>query len=144
MIYLRIKFHWEIVWDALCDLVPFVQFKKHEKHSRRSDTLVTFVLGCFSCFLNFANGTKLHKKHWRLFENNKARHTRKNLFNPFQPIIAFYIETSHLICTANQVTGVYMKRNTELKWVDEYLLLSFNTLSAYSRKWSSTLNSTIV
>ena len=39
------------------------------------------------------------------------------LFNPFQPSVAFHIETSHLICCANQMTGFYMKRNTGLKWV---------------------------
>ena len=30
-------------------------------------------------------------------------------FNPIQPGVAFHIETSHLICIANQMTGVYMK-----------------------------------
>ena len=34
--------------------------------------------------------------------------------NPFQPIVAFHIETSHLICIANQMTGFYMKYNTGL------------------------------
>ena len=37
------------------------------------------------------------------------------LLNPFQPSVAFQIETSHLICSANQVTGFYMKCNTGLK-----------------------------
>ena len=36
---------------------------------------------------------------------------------PFQPCVTFHIETSHLICTANQMTSFYMKCNTELKWV---------------------------
>ena len=40
-----------------------------------------------------------------------------NCINSFQPSDAFYIETSHLICSANQVTGFYMKCNTGLKWV---------------------------
>ena len=42
-------------------------------------------------------------------------------FNPFQPIVAFHIETIHLIGTANQMTGFYMKCNIRLtwgKWVD--------------------------
>ena len=34
----------------------------------------------------------------------------------FRPIAAFYIETSHLICTANQITGFHIKCNTGLKW----------------------------
>ena len=37
--------------------------------------------------------------------------------NQFQPSVTFRIETSHLICTANQMTGFYMKCNTGLKWV---------------------------
>ena len=39
-------------------------------------------------------------------------------FNQFQPSVTFHIETSHLICTANQTTGFYMKSNTWLKWVN--------------------------
>ena len=43
-------------YDALCDLVAFVQFNKHEKHPWRS---VNFSkVGCFSCFLNCTNATK--------------------------------------------------------------------------------------
>ena len=33
----------------------------------------------------------------------------KWLFNPVQPSVAFHIETRHLICNANQITGFYMK-----------------------------------
>ena len=35
----------------------------------------------------------------------------------FQPSVSFNIETSNLICTANERTGFYMKCNTRLKWV---------------------------
>ena len=35
---------------------------------------------------------------------------------PFQPIVAFYIETSHLFCSSKQMTGFYMKCNNRLKW----------------------------
>ena len=38
----------------------------------------------------------------------------------FQPSLAFYIETSHLIYTANQMTSFYMKCSTGLKWVKGY------------------------
>lgn len=59
--------------------------------------------------------------------------------NSFQPVVAFHIETSHLICAANQMIGFYM----ELKWVDyscemfvfEFLLRAFgqeNSLSFFS------------
>ena len=40
-------------------------------------------------------------------------------FNPFQPSVAFHLETSRLTCTTNQMTGFYMKYNTGLKWVNE-------------------------
>ena len=41
------------------------------------------------------------------------------IFNQFQPSDAFHIENSHLIFTANQMTGFYMKCNTGLKWVNK-------------------------
>ena len=38
--------------------------------------------------------------------------------NSFQPIVAFHIESSHLIWTANQMTSLCMKCNTGLKWFE--------------------------
>ena len=35
----------------------------------------------------------------------------------FSPSSIFHIETSHLICAANQMTGFYMIQNNRLKWV---------------------------
>ena len=34
--------------------------------------------------------------------------------------VAFNIGTSHLFCSAKQMTGFYMTRNTRLKWVNSY------------------------
>ena len=39
------------------------------------------------------------------------------LINPFQPSVAFHIETTLVIFTANQITGFYLKCNNGLKWV---------------------------
>ena len=39
-------------------------------------------------------------------------------FNTFQPSGPFRIETNHLICSVNQMTGFYMKCTTGLKWVN--------------------------
>ena len=39
--------------------------------------------------------------------------------NPFQPIVAFFIETNNLICNVKQMTGFYMKYNTGLKYVNK-------------------------
>ena len=36
----------------------------------------------------------------------------------FQASVGFYIETSHLLCRAKQMTGFYMKCNTRLKLVN--------------------------
>ena len=38
--------------------------------------------------------------------------------NPFHPSVAFHMETSHLIFSANQMNSFYMKCSTELKWVN--------------------------
>ena len=37
------------------------------------------------------------------------------LFKSFQAILAFHIDTNHLIYCANQTTGFFIKCNTELK-----------------------------
>ena len=38
--------------------------------------------------------------------------------DPFQPSVAFHIETSHLFCRAKRMTDFYMECNTELKWIN--------------------------
>ena len=43
------------------------------------------------------------------------------VINPFQPIVAFHTETSHLFCSAKQTNGFCMKCNAWLKWVDPFL-----------------------
>ena len=43
--------------------------------------------------------------------------------NTFQPNAVFLLETSHLICTANEMTGSYMKSSTRLT-VDGYVRFS--------------------
>ena len=39
-----------------------------------------------------------------------------SFMNPFESSVAFHLEISHLICSANQITGFYTKYNTGLKW----------------------------
>ena len=36
-------------------------------------------------------------------------------FNPFEPSVAFHIETNYLFCFAKRITDFYIKHNTELK-----------------------------
>ena len=40
------------------------------------------------------------------------------IFYAVQTGDAFHLETRHSICTANPMTGFYMKRNTWLRWVN--------------------------
>ena len=47
-----------------------------------------------------------------------SKHDPRKYFNLSQQSVAFHIETSHLIYTANQVTGLYMNCNGGLKWVN--------------------------
>ena len=76
---------------------------------------------------------KFFRKQYKIFESLKEAlviFKGKSLFSlknvivmfiylltviPFQPSVLFHIETSHLFCSAKQITGVCMKRNIELK-----------------------------
>ena len=51
---------------------------------------------------------------------NMFLHIIETEFTSFIFSVAFHIETSHLICIANQMTGFYMKCNTGLKSVNFY------------------------
>ena len=42
-----------------------------------------------------------------VFSRYHVRQVVKNYLQPCEPSIAFHIETSHLICNANQVTVLY-------------------------------------
>ena len=41
------------------------------------------------------------------------------LLNPFQPSIAFHVETSHIFYSANEITNSYVKCNTGVNWVEK-------------------------
>ena len=55
-----------------------------------------------------------------------SKHDPREYLNPSQPSAAFHIETSHLIYTANQMTGFYVKRTSGLKWVNSTCRISIN------------------
>ena len=44
----------------------------------------------------------------------------ENILNPFHPSVVIHIENNHLICSAKQITGFYMNRNTGLKQVNQF------------------------
>ena len=58
-----------------------------------------------------------------------------NKFHLFLSNIPFHVETSHLICSANQMTGLYMTSNTEIKWIKANVPIISKTLDGtkYSR-----------
>lgn len=62
--------------------------------------------------------------------------------SPFQTSVAFYRETSHLLCIANQRTRFCMKCNTRLEWIKEplnkflmMLLISSKNSALLLRSW---------
>ena len=58
--------------------------------------------------------------------NRKIQFRTNVLFNPFQPSIAFHIETSDLLCFAKQKIGFYMKCNTDLKYFNTFQYSTIN------------------
>ena len=57
------------------------------------------------------------------------------LINPFQPTVTLHIQTSHLICSVNEVTCFDMKWNIWLRQVKIFSLIMFRTLSQ-KRCWN--------
>ena len=63
-------------------------------------------------------------------------------FNLFEPTVAIHIVTSHLICSASQLTGFYVKCKIGLKWIcAKHVVKGFRLIKsqdfAYStvKKW---------
>ena len=86
-------------------------------------------------------------------QNSSSQETKMTDIDPFQPSVAFQIETSHLFRSANQMTGVHMKCNTGLKWVkvefiylNEISLFKYKTLKLFqaeiTRKMAKAVRST--
>ena len=68
---------------------------------------------------------------------NTLLESGNDLVNPFQPSVAFHIETSHLFYSEKQMTGFYIKLNTGLTWVNT--CCTFKTSSRLLGKWYSAL-----
>ena len=56
-----------------------------------------------------------------LAQQHNIRH-----IDSFHPRVTFHIDTSHLICTANQMASLYMKCNNGLKLVSLVVLFAIN------------------
>ena len=119
-------------------------FKVHNKDSH-SGVFIVNVLGVFIVD----------------YEQVNSNWVKANIYlHPFQVRVAFQIGTSHLICTANQMTGFYMKwklgwnrsmkcfslspaidagyrKSLKWRWILPWNM--FNLLSANPTKWSNSL-----
>ena len=56
-----------------------------------------------------------------------SKHDPRKYFNLSQPSVAFHIEKRPLIYTENQITGLYMKCNGGLKWVNSTCRILVNS-----------------
>ena len=84
--------------------------------------MITTNITCLVFFMTF-NITLPGEVFWKIVfcknsrESWSCRPTALDLLNQFHSSVAFHIETSHLICTVNQMSGWYMKCKIGLKWV---------------------------
>ena len=61
----------------------------------------------------------LPQKYFKDVFCSGSENVKKSLHS-FQLSVAFHIETSHLICSANLMSGFCMECNTRLKWVKSH------------------------
>ena len=59
-------------------------------------------------------------------------HKGRLIFNPLTTNVPCHIESSQLICNANQLTGFYMMGNIARLWVENVWILSFLLSTHYS------------
>ena len=93
----------ECVSDELCQTLFWTFHKKVPTSEVKSPKLPA------------ALARKFFKENgYSSLESIDHHNSGKAVFNLFQPIVAFNIETSHLFYRAKKVTGFYMKRSTGL------------------------------
>ena len=81
-------------------------------------SLFNNVYVCFEKLLNYLFHLRgLNDSFENIFILEQLASLVWDPLNSYQPRAAFHIGTSHLICSANQVTGFCMKCNPGLKWV---------------------------
>ena len=120
--------------DILCiDIVCWLMTRSHSVHWYSVDLcwLWTHLVHCYSVVTKWLRTNLVHccsvfnivfehiLTFWTVnFKSHKISHNTRQGFNPFQPSVTLYIETSHLFCFAKQMTSFHMKRNTGLEWVN--------------------------
>ena len=107
-------------------------------YSKTKEEIITMTIRQYivivTCFWsNLGNNSNKAYQMTGFYMNSRSQKTlilwcliiRGTIYlNPFQSSIAFYTETSYLICCANQMTGFYMKCYNWLKWVKLYTFLN--------------------
>lgn len=120
-------FQWNTTVNQLADCY-------HSCHKRRQDNAINNILPFLSDALSpfklimwFRSRRKLiiflsTGLSLRFFVHNiSPKYVWINYFNSpisVQPSVVFHTETGHLICSANQISGFYLKYNTLLKWFE--------------------------
>ena len=121
-----------IVTEKMIVKSPFFEIKKALDYQNQS--FQTHSFHSFIHSFNVINYYKSFKKsltshfHLKIFKSisrNSSKNSRNSncifIINqfftsryPFQSSVVFHIENTHLICTANRLSGIYIKCNTEL------------------------------
>ena len=93
----------------------------------------------------------------RIYDNTLFQVKFLKQVNLFQPSVAFYVEASHLICSANQMAGFYMKcsnfryhyrkrhppkanTNKHLRFLKHSWFMNFGKLQEKPLRWISVYN----
>ena len=96
-------------WDIYCKTLP--PFKLN-------DPLITWPIWghgtAWKTYISILTRIKITKLG---SVQTSGRRFSTQTLNPIQPSVVFHIETIHLFCCAKEITGLYMKNNTEPKWV---------------------------
>ena len=101
-------FHLLFQWVE--DRITFTRYNSCKINKTPVKTLLDWIWFLWKYF----KPSLTHQPIFRKF-NHKYEDDYWDKSNPFQSSVKLHIETNNLICNANQMTGFYIKRNTELK-----------------------------
>ena len=94
---------WKIIYDALGDLIPFVQFKKREKRPWRSVTfskIAGFSLLCITLLLIFwrKNHIRQNSCYWVISQNTLVLSDYRILWAEISSYSQTMTEATYLLC----------------------------------------------
>ena len=120
-----------IVTEKMIVKSPFFEIKKALELSKPklSNSFLSFIhsFNVINYYKSFKKSltSHFHLKIFKSISRNSSKNSRNSncifIINyfftsryPFQSSVVFHIENTHLICTANRLSGIYIKCNTEL------------------------------